>query len=80
MQTLQQLQREKEELQEKLSSLQCSLQKLQNERAEMEKVVARLNKDKSALRRALEKVSRLICRMTEAVFLKIHKPKIQFFG
>lgn len=53
----QQLQREKEELQDKVTNLQSSVQKLQSERAEMERVLTRLGKDKSALRKALEKVS-----------------------
>lgn len=53
----QQLQRVKEELQDKVTSLQSSLQKLQSERAEMERVLTRLGKDKSALRKTLEKVS-----------------------
>ncbi|XP_068447240.1 rootletin isoform X3 [Clinocottus analis] len=52
----QQLQREKEELQDKVTNLQSSLQKLQSERAEMERVLTRLGKDKSVLRKTLEKV------------------------
>lgn len=57
----QQLQREREELHDKLKSLQCSLHKLQSERAETERVAARLGKDKSALRKTLEKVGDHIC-------------------
>ena len=53
----QQLQRDKQELQDKVTNLQSSLQKLQSERAEMERVLARLGKDKSGLRKTLEKVS-----------------------
>ena len=53
----QQLQRMREELQDKVADLQGSLQKLQSERTELERVLARLNKDKSALRKTLEKVS-----------------------
>lgn len=53
----QQLQREREELQHKVADLQGSLQKLQSERAELERMLARLSKDKSALRKTLEKVS-----------------------
>ncbi|KAM9762981.1 uncharacterized protein crocc2 [Menidia menidia] len=56
LQTSQQLQRDKEELQEKLCDLQSSLRKLQNERGALEKVLARIGKDKSALRKTLEKV------------------------
>ncbi|XP_034387086.1 rootletin [Cyclopterus lumpus] len=47
---------EKEELQDKVTNLQSSLQKLQSERAEMERVLTRLGKDKSALRKTLERV------------------------
>lgn len=53
----QQLQREKEELQQKVGDLQSCLKKLQSDRAETERKLARLGKDKSALRRALEKVT-----------------------
>lgn len=53
----QQLQREKEELCEKATNLQSSLHTLRSGRAEMEKVLTRLGKDRSALRRTLEKVS-----------------------
>lgn len=61
LQTSQQLHREKKELQEKVANLQSFLQKLQSERAEIEEVVTRFGKDKSALRKALEKVSWLAC-------------------
>lgn len=57
LQTSQQLHREKKELQEKVANLQSFLQKRESERAEIEKVVTRFGKDKSALRKALEKVS-----------------------
>uniref|UniRef100_A0A3B4GVC1 Ciliary rootlet coiled-coil, rootletin family member 2 n=1 Tax=Pundamilia nyererei TaxID=303518 RepID=A0A3B4GVC1_9CICH len=56
LQTSQQLHREKKELQEKVANLQSFLQKRESERAEIEKVVTRFGKDKSALRKALEKV------------------------
>lgn len=51
-----QLQREKEELQQKVGDLQGCLKKLQGERTEAERKLARLGKERSALRKALEKV------------------------
>lgn len=55
--TSKQLQQETEDLREKATGLQSSLHSLQSERVEMETVLTRLGKDKSALRRTLEKVS-----------------------
>lgn len=53
----QHLQREKDDLQEKVLALQGSLENLQRERAEMERALTRLSKEKSTLRKTLEKVS-----------------------
>lgn len=52
----QQLQVEKEELQQKVGDLQDCLKKLQAERTEVERKLARLSKERLALRKALEKV------------------------
>ncbi|XP_034091518.1 rootletin isoform X3 [Gymnodraco acuticeps] len=61
----QQLQRDKQELQDKVTNLQSSLQKLQSERADMERVLTRLGKDKSGLRKTLEKVEMERLRVEE---------------
>uniref|UniRef100_A0A8C6NP90 Uncharacterized protein n=1 Tax=Nothobranchius furzeri TaxID=105023 RepID=A0A8C6NP90_NOTFU len=55
----QQLQREKEEIQEKFKSLQSFLQTLRGEKADTEKILMRLRKDRSALRKRLEKVKKV---------------------
>lgn len=60
--TSQQLHNEKDQLKEKLRLLQTSMQKLQQEKAEMEPILTRLSKDKSVLRKTLEKVSCLFCK------------------
>ncbi|XP_028300551.1 rootletin [Gouania willdenowi] len=56
LQSSQQQLREKEEVQEKMASLQISMHKLQSERVEMEKVLTSLSRDKASLRKTLEKV------------------------
>ena len=60
----QQLQQEREGLQERLRALQITVTTLQTERGELERSVARLGRDKAALRKALEKVgpSVRLCR------------------
>ncbi|XP_032382850.1 rootletin [Etheostoma spectabile] len=75
----QQLQREKEELQDKVNNLQSSLQKLQSEKAEMERVLTRLGKDKSALRKTLERVEmeRLRREEEEAVSAAREKEQLE---
>ncbi|XP_034736357.1 rootletin [Etheostoma cragini] len=75
----QQLRREKEELQDKVNNLQSSLQKLQSERAEMERVLTRLGKDKSSLRKTLERVEmeRLRREEEEAVLAAREKEQLE---
>nr|XP_054604928.1 rootletin [Nothobranchius furzeri] len=63
----QQLQREKEEIQEKFKSLQSFLQTLRGEKADTEKILMRLRKDRSALRKRLEKVEMDRLRQEEKV-------------
>ena len=52
----QQLQQEREGLQERLRALQVVVTTLQTERGALERSMARLGRDKTSLRKALEKV------------------------
>lgn len=56
----QQLQREREELQHKVGELQGCVKNLHGEKMEAERKLARLGKERSALRKALEKVMTLL--------------------
>lgn len=71
-----QLQREKEELQQKVGDLQDRLKKLQGERTEAERKLARLSKERLALRKALEKVKLLLKFHNKHVNQKMPSSKI----
>ncbi|XP_061680966.1 rootletin isoform X3 [Syngnathoides biaculeatus] len=60
-------------LESKVTSLQVTLEQLQREKADMEKAMARLGKDKSALRKSLEKAEMERLRTKEAVATETHQ-------
>ncbi|XP_061636081.1 rootletin isoform X2 [Phyllopteryx taeniolatus] len=60
-------------LESKVTSLQVTLQQLQREKADTEKAMTRLGKDKSALRKSLEKAEMERLRTKEAVATETHQ-------
>ena len=66
-------QKDREELQERLSGLHSTLKKMEAERAELENLLARLGKDKASLRKTLEKVSLLVAERS-ATFRMMRSP------